>query len=215
MQRRNIILTLIILPILAAAGADRTMNEPIVGLPCEGCEAVFVGTPKVLSSRSRIAPADEPGEPMHLTGGVVDRKGAPKAGVIVYAYQTNAQGIYPMANPSLPGWAGRHGRLRAWARTDAQGRYSFDTVRPGSYPEGGIPQHIHLHIIEPGRATYYIDDVMFTDDPLLTPRSKEALVTGRGGAGVVTPARRDGVWWVQRDIVLGHAIPGYPSDHVL
>lgn len=215
MQRRNFILTLICLPIVSVAGAGIAMNEPIIGLPCEGCGEVFVGTPKVISSQTRIAPAVEPGEPMRLTGTVVDRKGIPKAGVIVYAYQTNTQGIYPATIPRLPGEAARHGRLRAWARTDAEGRYTFDTIRPGSYPERDTPQHIHMHVIGPGKATYYIDDVMFTDDPLLTPSRRKALVTGRGGSGVVTPERRDGMWWVQRRIVLGLGIPGYPSAPAL
>lgn len=213
MRRRQFILALSCLPLLSVAQAVPG-NEPIIGLPCEGCEAVFVGIPATLSSQSRIAPMGEPGEPLQLAGVVLGADGAPRAGVIVYAYQTNAAGIYPTGTHRLPGWAGRHGRLRGWARTDAQGRYNFNTIRPGSYPGRNIPQHIHMHVIEPGRATYYIDDVMFTDDPKLTLQRRKELATGRGGTGVITPVRRDGGWLARRNIILGLGIPGYPDSPV-
>jgi protocatechuate 3,4-dioxygenase beta subunit len=40
----------------AGAGVQVTGREPIVGGPCEGCEAVFEGVPEHLVSRARIAP---------------------------------------------------------------------------------------------------------------------------------------------------------------
>lgn len=83
-------------------------------------------------------------------------------------------------------------------------------IRPGSYPGRDVPEHIHIHVIEPGRATYYIDDVVFSDDSKLTPRQIQKVSRGRGGLGIVTPERREGVWLVRRDIVLRQDIPGYP-----
>jgi hypothetical protein len=74
-----------------------------------------------------------------------------------------------------------------------------------------LPQHIHMHIIEPGRGTYWISDINFTDDPRLTVAQRRELASGRGGSGLVTPAKRDRTWWVTRDIVLGEGIPGYPE----
>ena len=138
--------------------------------------------------------------------------GSPAEGIIVYAYQTDASGVYPeLADPPGP-WAARHGRLRAWSRTDAQGRYRFETVRPGNYPGRDAPQHIHTHIIEPGCCTYWIDDVVFTDDRYLTPLMRGEVVHGRGGRGVATPVRDgDGVWQVRRDIRLGEGVPGHPT----
>ena len=61
-----------------------------------------------------------------------------------------------------------------------------------------------MHVIEPGRGTYYIDDIVFTDDPRLTPEQRKSHVTGRGGSGLVTPKRdSDGRLLVTRDIALG------------
>lgn len=201
----------------AVAPADAQPAEPelqpvpIVGLPCEGCEAVFEGLPSALDWQARIAPADEPGAALRIEGTVFDQAARPVPGTIVYAYQTNAQGIYPTDDSLLGSAAHRHGRLRGWARTDAAGRYRFDTIRPAGYPGTDLPAHVHMHIIEPGRCTYYIDDVMFTDDPRLTEANRHQLTAGRGGAGIATPERAaSGAWSVTRDIVLGAGIPGYP-----
>lgn len=201
---------LVLASVAASGAAPAPPREPIVGLPCEGCEAVFEGLPATLSSSARIAPGNEPGEPMRIEGTVFDAHGKPAAGVIVYAYHTDAHGIYP-PNPAERGQAGRrHGRLRGWARTDEKGRYRFDTIRPAGYPGTGIPAHVHMHVIEVGRCTYYIDDILFEDDPRLTADARTQPSKGRGGNGIVKPSRDDGGWVVARDIVLGAQIPGYP-----
>lgn len=193
---------------LVAASALAQAREPIVGLPCEGCDAVFDGLPDQFGSRARIAPISESGQPMLVTGRVLDQGGKPQPGVVVYAYQTNSGGIYP--EPSGARASHRHGALRAWVSSDAQGRYAFDTIRPGSYPSRDTPQHIHMHVLERGCATYYIDDIMFLDDPLLT-KAEVASRPKRGGAGIGAPLRHKGVWHITRDIHLGQNIPGYRS----
>jgi protocatechuate 3,4-dioxygenase beta subunit len=187
--------------VLAEEQAKR--KEPVVGGPCEGCDTVFEGMPPKLVWFSRIAPEGEPGKPLRINGVVRDKMNWPVAGIIVYAYQTDATGIYPKA-------ATPHGRLRGWARTDEQGQYGFDTIRPGGYPDSAIPQHIHMHVIEPGRVTYFIDDIMFSDDRRLTPENRKRLA-GRGGDGIVTPTVESGILVVTRDIYLGKNIPGYPA----
>jgi protocatechuate 3,4-dioxygenase beta subunit len=191
------------------AASTVTGREAIVGLPCEGCEAVFQGIPSNFAAVARIAPLGEPGEPMILMGRVINASGAAVPGVIVYGYQTDDRGAYPAA-PGLTGEAARHGRLRGWVITDAAGAYRFETIRPKPYPGRTTPAHVHVHVIEPGRVTYYIDDVVFDNDPLLTAAARRTLATGRGGNGVTTPARdARGVWQVRRDIVLGKGVPGY------
>jgi len=184
-------------------------DTPIVGGPCEGCQAALDGMPLQSPSVARLAPRDERGEPLRLTGVVMDLGQRPRAGVIVYAYQTDQAGHYPPNTATLSDDAQRHGRLRAWATTDAHGSYTFLTIRPGGYPGSDSPQHIHMHVIEPGCGTYYIDDVMFRDDPRLTAGFIAQLDAGRGGSGIVDPIRREGMWQVRRDIILGCGIPDY------
>lgn len=194
-----------------AAAAERA-REPVVGHPCEGCEAVFVGMPSTLQAQARIAPVGEPGQPLQIRGTVFSPDGKPAAGVIVYAYQTDANGLYPR-DPGSAGQPGvRHGRLRGWAQTDIAGEYRFDTIRPAGYPGTGIPQHVHMHVIEPGRCTYYLDDLLFDDDPRLSAAQRANHSHGRGGSGIATPTKgTDGVWNVRRDIRLGEKIPDYPA----
>jgi protocatechuate 3,4-dioxygenase beta subunit len=187
-----------------ACTAHADPAERLVGGPCEGCELVFEGRPAKLEAHARIAPAQEPGDPLILDGVVRDRANKPVAGMIVYAYHTNAKGEYPPL-AKVP-----HGKLRGFAKTGADGAYRFTTIRPASYPVANAPpQHIHMHVVEPGRCHYFIDDVVFTDDPRLTAEQRKQHERGRGGLGVVTPKRDKGTWLARRDITLGAGISDY------
>lgn len=205
---RHLLIPAAAVAVLAISGSvlaeQAKRREPVVGGACEGCEAVFEGMPPKLEWFSRIAPEGQPGKRMRILGVVRDQKNWPIPGIIVYAYQTDASGIYPKSTTP-------HGGLRGWAKTDEQGQYGFDTIRPGGYPNSAIPQHIHMHVIEPGRVTYLIDDIVFSDDGRLTPENRKRYVTGRGGDGLVTPSLESGMLTVIRDIYLGRNVPGYPS----
>jgi protocatechuate 3,4-dioxygenase beta subunit len=193
MKRRELLLQGSAFLCMSAAVSSR---EPILGGPCEGCELVFADMPRELTSRARIAPVTQPGAPLVIEGTVLTPAGKSAAGVIVYAYHTDNGGLYPSA-------ATRHGKLRGWAITDGAGRYRFDTIRPAAYPSGEIPEHVHMHVIEPGKGTYWIDDLRFEDDPL---NSGHRPTAERGGKGLVMPQRRDGLWYARREIVLGRNI---------
>ena len=188
-------------PALRAFAISR---EPTLGGACEGCDWVYDGLPANLPAVSRIAPARQAGAPMVLEGVVTSLRGAPAGNVIVYAYHTDQGGIYPAG-------ANRHGSLRGWAKTDASGHYRFDTIRPGAYPGRTVPEHVHMHVIEPGVGTYYIDNLEFEDDPLNRPLNDDRRGEARGGSGLMLPVRRSGTWQARRDIVLGRNIPGYPQ----
>jgi protocatechuate 3,4-dioxygenase beta subunit len=205
LMRAGFLMTLAVLAQAAQA------LEPVIGGPCEGCEAVFEGKPLKVPSTARIAPVGEKGEPLRLSGRVTGPDGNPRAGIIVYAYHTDALGLYPAPERSSGRASDRHGRLRGWASTDATGHYSFDTIRPASYPSRDIPAHIHLHVIEPGCATYYIDEIVFSDDPLLRLPTQSEQRRARGGSGLTHPRRPapQGPWQIVRDIRLGLNVPGY------
>lgn len=169
---------------------------------CEGCESIHEHSFDDLSWSAVVAPPGEPGDKLVLTGRVYKPDGkTPVGGVIVYIHHTNARGIYPNRGDEK-GWGRRHGYLRAWAKSNAEGDYRFETIRPAPYPGGDIPAHIHLIIKEPDRKEYWIDDVVFTDDPLVNDRYRHTL-RNQGGSGIVTPTRdAAGAWHVRRDIIL-------------
>ena len=117
--------------------------------------------PARVTSTERIGPATESGTPLLVRTTLLDPAGKPAAGVQVFAYQTDRTGIYAAPGAADP-W-----RLKGWAVTDAQGRFEFRTIRPGSYPEGGVPAHIHL-IFTTSCCGRQVSEMVFDDDPLIT-----------------------------------------------
>jgi protocatechuate 3,4-dioxygenase, beta subunit len=169
---------------------------------CEGCEASTERSAADLAPHLQLAAAAEPGERMILTGRALLLDGrTPAAGVVIYAHHTNAAGLYANGTPETE-WSRRHGRLRGWVATDADGQYRFDTIKPAPYPSRDLPAHVHLYIADPGRRPYYIDDVVFAGEFGVTPAYR-ANMPLRGGDGVVTLARdANRTWRANRDIVL-------------
>lgn len=168
---------------------------------CDGCQAVRERSPASLPSRLRLAPRGEPGTPMLLTGRAFTPDGRPAANVVVYAHHTDARGLYSRGSNETE-WSKRHGLLRGWVRTDAQGQYAFETIKPAPYPNRDMPAHVHLFIGEAGHRPYYIDDVVFDGEFGVTPtyRTRQEF---RGGSGIVRLRKRpDGSLLAVRDIVL-------------
>lgn len=193
---------------LFAITACAQSPEKRVGGGCEACDLMFKGMPANIASETRLVPESEPGEPLVISGTIYQRDGrTPAPGVILYVYHTDNKGLYSKG----PGEGNdtRHGHLRGWVKSDANGRYKFTTIRPASYPQGRNPQHIHPIIKEPGYSLYWIDEYLFEDDPFLTAEEKSRQPR-RGGNGVIALKKdANGVWTGTRDITLGLNIPGY------
>lgn len=199
-----------LLPVsMAVAGcAQFPSAERQVGGACEDCALMAAGMPSSLSWKTKLASDDEPGERLLISGTIFKRDGkTPARDVILYVYQTDDKGLYSPGPKQTA--AKRHGHLRGWVKTDAQGRYEFSTIRPASYPNSTMPRHIHPIIKEPGVSRYWVDDFVFADDPLLSEKVKSNQLK-RGGSGIITPVKNaDGVWVGRRDIILGLNIPNY------
>ena len=118
--------------------------------------------PAAIASTERIAPASEPGIPFTVRAQVLDSAGKPLPNVEVFAYQTDQHGIYAAPGAADP-W-----RLKGWAMTDAEGRFAFRTIRPAAYPSNTVPGHIHL-TFKTACCGRQVTEVMFDDDPLVTP----------------------------------------------
>ena len=128
--------------------------------------------PAQMSWQGTATPAGEPGQPLVVSGVVYAADGStPQPGVIVYAYQTDARGLYtPDGQPGVP-------RLHAWMRTDERGRYELRTIRPASYPGQAITAHIHV-VVDPG-GREQMTAVEFDDDPLLTAAERRRAAGSR------------------------------------
>jgi protocatechuate 3,4-dioxygenase beta subunit len=181
-----------------------------IGGPCDGCELMYAGLPAQVDAIDTTAAWQGPAPRLLVEGTVYRPDGhTPAAGILIHYWHTDATGHYTRI-PGDTSAARSHGRLRGWLRTDARGHYAIYTGRPAAYPGRNIPAHIHFTLREPALANeYYIDELEFSDDPLLTPalrRSRE----GRGGSGIVTATESGGIQHVRRDIILGRNIPQYP-----
>lgn len=193
---------------VSGCGQSPNSGDRIINDPCEDCELMYEGMPKTLKSETKIADASEPGEPLIITGTIYKRDGkTPAPDVILYVYQTDNSGVYSPGPNQKDGK--RHGHLRGWIKTGSDGKYSFTTIRPASYPDSKAPQHIHPIIKEPGLSLYWISEYLFDDDPYLTEKEK-AKEQQRGGDGIIHLTKDErGVWIGKRDIILGMNIPNY------
>ncbi len=124
-------------------------------------------------ARLTVAGANEPGIRLRVSGVVVGPDGQPLANASIYLYHTDAKGEY------VPGQSGGSDRPRlfGYLRSDARGRYEFETIKPGSYPNSSNPAHIHF---EPWWPIVPLDS---------TRLSSRATRTSRTGSGKLRPTR--------------------------
>ena len=118
-------------------------------------------------STGRVTPAGELGTPMRVSGVVTGSDGALIAGASLYVYQTDHEGYYGVK----PASDNRNPRLKLFLRSDAKGAWSFDTIRPGSYPNSKIPAHIHFEVSAKGYANR-VFEIVFEGDPYLDPKMR-------------------------------------------
>jgi protocatechuate 3,4-dioxygenase beta subunit len=158
------------------------------------------GAPANLSWKTKVVSDDEPGEPLVISGRVLDAKTLkPLEGITLYVYHTDRTGHYTQDgedNPHRP-------RLRGWMRTEADGRYEFQTIKPGPYPRRNTPTHIHISYAGPHRPEDWLDDYWFTGDPRINTETMK-LIAGRGGDSPIITLQRDahGILRGVRDIKL-------------
>ena len=142
--------------------------------------------PSTIGSTARIAPASESGTPLVLSGRIVGLDGRPLTNAIVFAYHTDKNGLYDAKDKGPHSW-----RLRGWARSDPQGRFTFETIRPGSYPNERNPAHVHFTAFTPSGERYHAGEVQFSDDPLLSAAQRQQSERD-GEFGEVRPVKTEG-----------------------
>lgn len=213
-MKNRIYFILFVLAIQACQSQTKTADEPIklpkklVGGACEGCQAVFEYGNQVLNSIDTLPKFEENSPKLTITGTVFLKDGkTPAEGVIIYIYHTNRNGLYE-THGDEQGWAKRHGIFRGWVKTGTDGSYTFYTFRPAAYPNRAAPEHIHMTVKEPNRNEYFIDNIQFDDDPLLTESERKRL-KNRGGSGITQPTLENQQFLIKRDIILGLNIPDY------
>jgi protocatechuate 3,4-dioxygenase beta subunit len=141
-----------------------------------------------------IASRDERGDRLIVTGRALDQ-GRPVAGVSIYAFHADADGLYTRDGRN----SDENARLFGTLRTDAEGRYRYETIRPRGYD--GLAAHVH-HVVRAGGYKPRLCDLWFGDEPYFAPRRNAGLPLSEGEAMFVRMPTRDtdGVWHVTHDL---------------
>lgn len=115
-----------------------------------------------------IAPADEPGGKILVTAQITSESGTPVSNALVYLYQTDSRGWYSADAPHITGNEGDmgHARLFGYVKTNSEGKFVLETVKPSGYPQSDLPAHIHVHVWADGYRNY-VNEFLFDDDPRL------------------------------------------------
>lgn len=152
--------------------------------------------------RQQMFPDGAAGARIRYSGQVLSTNGKPVAGAVVHIWLADANGSYDNqdakggAHPLPPE---KH-RYRGRVITDANGRYSFECIRPGNYqvgPGAWRPAHIHVRIDAAG-FNKLVTQLYFADDPynehdlegddffqpeLVAPLQPEKPVSGQAQTG--------------------------------
>lgn len=143
------------------------------------------------------------GEHIRIEGRVFDGDGEPVADALIEIWQANAHGRYrhPADDRDLPvdpdflGW-GRCG-------TDGDGRYRFDTIKPGTvpHPDGGDQApHVLVTVQARGMLDRLLTRLYFEDEPT---NDRDPVLSG------LPPGRRETLIAVRSD---GDGLPTYRLD---
>lgn len=170
------------------------LTLPFIGLSLRNSESNTPG-----SWKTSICPDKEPGEPLIVSGTIYSPDGrTPMEGINLFVYQTDATGVY-----TTSGGDNRNTRLHGAMRTNADGRYEFRTIKPGSYPGSSNPAHIHAYVSGPGYPEYWIDEYHFDDDRFISDERKRTAATTGSFSPILKLTRgSDGILRGVRDIKL-------------
>lgn len=128
--------------------------------------------PASLTSTARIAPTTEPGTSLVIRGQLLNVNGSPAADAVIFAYHTDREGLYDRRENGPHSW-----RLRGWVQTDREGRFTFETIRPGSYPNSNNPPHVHFTAYLASGERYHAGELQMAMQPKST--REEELITLR------------------------------------
>ncbi|MBL8701898.1 MAG: protocatechuate 3,4-dioxygenase subunit beta [Alphaproteobacteria bacterium] len=141
---------------------------------------------------TRQAKGEPQGERIIVAGRVLDEDDRPVPHTLIEIWQCNAAGRYTHVADQHPAPLDPNFFGAGRVVTDAEGRYSFTTVKPGAYPwrnhhNAWRPAHIHFSLFGPSFLSRVVTQMYFPNDPLLPfdpilnsvpdPKARERLVS--------------------------------------
>ncbi len=154
--------------------------------------------PTGISSTLQLAPGDEPGEAVLLSGIVFQENGlTPDSGITLFLYQADAGGYYHRPREDV-----FHPKIFGWLRTGSDGRYEIHTIKPA--PEvlaPNEPAHIHVHIYGKGMPEHFLHEFWFNGDSRIE-KDDSARFSHLGDFSPIVTLKKgsDGIWRGTRNI---------------
>ena len=170
-------------PVVTGPTAQTRCTVPVIG-PVDPAAVLVPGPP------SGMKPSDAKGEPLVITGTVIDPDCRPAVGASMNIHHTDARGDYWPADQETCCY------YQGTVRTDHNGRFELRTIRPGRYPSANPPPaHIHLEIRHSAGA--YRTEMVFA-----TGSVAPAVGTGHEDTYPVVLTQRGGTWTGEAVFVL-------------
>jgi catechol 1,2-dioxygenase len=186
-----------------------------------------LNSPKV-ENGGTIVRSDTPGDPLFVTGHVVDRSGKPIAGAEVDVWQASPVGLYENQDPGQADM-----NLRGKFTTDTDGCFRLRTVKMVGYPiptDGVVgrllaaqqrhpyrPAHLHALIVKPGFKVL-ISQVYDPTDPHIDSDVQFGVTKALVGAFVrhdEPHAAAPGPWYsLDHTYVMEHGEPVLPKPPI-
>lgn len=121
---------------------------------------------------TRQAKGEPQGERIIVAGRVLDEDDRPVPNTLIEIWQCNAAGRYTHVADQHPAPLDPNFFGAGRVVTDAEGRYSFTSIKPGAYPwrnhhNAWRPAHIHFSLFGPSFLSRVVTQMYFPSDPLL------------------------------------------------
>jgi protocatechuate 3,4-dioxygenase beta subunit len=160
-----------------AAACETTAGASAQGTPASGAasSSITLGPSAEITEKEAAeeAPHRE-GVPLILSGTVYQADcETPAAGATINVWQTDARGVY---GPGQQSDNLRCCYLQGAVETDAQGRFTIETIRPGHYRGEDPPPPAHIHMEVHYRGGGVLTEVFFVGDPYLPDGDLEGEV---------------------------------------
>lgn len=116
-----------------------------------------------------VATPTEPGTRIEIKGRIQGEDQKPRANVLFYFYHTMHNGLYAEGGNGLQEIA----KLFGYLRTDNEGQFVINTIKPAGYPGERFPSHVHVEVYDEAGRIILRTELQFEDDSRLDKATRE------------------------------------------